>query len=271
MKQKFYCFPKQQNLMILYTSRKFFKSYVFQSLYIQISPKNKFLLRFRKTILGHWLYVFFTVKRKISIPVPVEGIELAYFNNNKQVLFEFCDNDLPIKVYIKKQNDSNWDANEYFGLPLIIEYSKKEFHQKWEYIQSALEQRWKRLMKGESFNMNQLHGDYTHLNILISKDKHIIEIDQKIISNSILFDHFYFYAYLCQCLILCSTLSKTDREEIQKNLDKLITDICVFNDYNTKMKALNTISLKDAIGLQNPQDSFDYFRRLFLKKTFINK
>ena len=266
MKQKFYSYPAQKKLMVLYTSPKIFKSPIFQSLIIQISPNNTFLLRLRRTILGHWLYVIFTFNRKISTMIPKEGIELAYINHEKQVLFEFNNIDLPVKVYKGKRDESNWNKNDYFGLPLITEYSKKEFNKKWELIQSALEQRWKMLMTGNPFNKYELHGDFTHFNILISNDNLLIEIDQKEITNSILFDHFYFYAYLCQCLSLCSTLSKTDREEIQKKLDKLIIDVCVFDDYNTKIKILNTISLKDAIGLQNPNYSFDKFKQLFLKK-----
>lgn len=251
--------------MVLYTNQKFFKSIVFQSLYIQISPNNTFLLRLRKTFLGHCLYVVFSNKRKISIQIPIKGIELVYINHKKQVLFEFGNTGLPLNVYKGKKEESSWDKYDYLGLPLIIEYSKKEFHKKWEYIQCALEQRWKMLKRGKSFNMNQLHGDFTHFNILISNEKHLIEIDQKIISNSILFDHFYFYAYLSQCLSLCSTLSKTDRDEIQQKLDKLITDICVFDCFYAKMEALNSLSLKDAIGLKYPHESFNSFKNLFLE------
>lgn len=237
---QFFCYPKNKNLNILYTDKRCLETRLFKALSYQISPKEGFLLRFRKTIFGHYLSKL-NKKDKIKIKVlENKNLKIGYKNNEKSIFFEFDKNERPIKV-LKKNGDGLFTESDFLGYSLIENYTKNEYFKKRSFIILALEKRWQEILDNKI-----LHGDFTHFNILLSKDKTIHYIDERKVNNSILFDHFYFYSYYIQCLEKCKTIPYKDILEIKLDLQNIIFNICKLDE---DIETLKPIKADDAIGL----------------------
>lgn len=236
----FFCYPKKQNLYLFYKDKKVLNNRLFKSLSLQISPKNGFLLRLRKTIVGHYFSFFTHYKKEKNFVLENQNIKIGYKNNGKLLLFSFDKKNNPKEVY-KKNQQNLWNNFPFLGYSIIEKYTKEEYYYKRKFIKKALEKRWK-----EINNNKGLHGDFTHFNILLSSKKKIFFIDEKKTVNSKLFDHFYFYSYFMQCLSRCKTISPKDILEIKKDLQIIIKNICKVND---KKVLLINLNIEDAIGL----------------------
>lgn len=240
----FFYFPKEQSICLFYTEPSVLKHKLFKSLSIQVTPKNSFLFRFRKSIIGHFIYSI-VFRKKLTIEfLDTTNIKLGYLSAGKKVLFEFDAANNPSFVFKQDKNDDEWKKEAYLGDTLIEEYSKIEYFQKRKSIENTLKMRWNQLVNG-----SQLHGDFTHLNVLISKEDKLIFIDENQIENSIFFDHFYFYSYFIQCLERCKTIKNTDVEVIKNNLQGLIKKICKLNDPIIFSDNLKRIDVSNARGL----------------------
>ena len=258
IEHQFFCYPKNQNLSLLYKDANYLKSRLFLALSIQISPKNGFLLQLRKTKLGHFLSYFLPSSKIKCFFLENKSIKIGYKSNGKILLFGFDENENPVEVY--KQNANGfWNATSFLGYSIIEEYTKKEYFLKREFIKTALEKRWQALEKGED-----LHGDFTHFNILLSADKKVAFIDDKKVVNSKLFDHFYFYSYYVQCLERSKIISDEDVLEIKTDLQKLIKSICKLD---SKIAFLTNLNIENAVGLQskNRERSVLEFTDFFFK------
>ena len=237
---QFFCFPNNKDLSILYADKNSLKTRLFKALSIQISPKEGFLLRLRKTQLGHYLSKF-DKSDLLIIKLPIhKNLKIGYQNNNKIIFFEFDNNDKPIKV-LKVNHTKNYEEFEFLGYSIIENYCKKEYYNKRRFIKLALEKRWQEILEN-----NFLHGDFTHFNVLLSEQNTIHFIDAKKVKNSILFDHFYFYSYYVQCLERCQTISSNDIFEIKNDLQNIISEICKLENLQ---KVLYDIKMDDAIGV----------------------
>lgn len=242
IEHQFFCYPKQQNLSLLYKDANCLKNRLFLALSLQISPKNGFLLQLRKSKFGHFLSCFLPSSKTTMTILENKNIKIGYKNNGKTLLFGFDKNETPVEVY--KQNlKGTWEKTPFLGYSIIEEYTKKEYFLKRKFIKSALEKRWQELEKGE-----ELHGDFTHFNILLSADNKLTFIDEKKVLNSKIFDHFYFYSYYMQCLERCKTISENDVLEIKTDLQNLIKTICKVNN---KSKFITDLNIKYAVGLQS--------------------
>lgn len=237
---QFFCYPKNKNLSILYADKSYLSSRLFKALSFQISPKEGVLLRFRKTVIGHFLSAL-NQKNSIVLKIPKNrNLKLAYQNNNKTIFFEFDSSDNPVNV-LSENEVGVFEKSNFSGYSLIENYTKKEYFQKRVFIKKALEKRWNEIMQ-----FKILHGDFTHFNILLSKEHKLHFIDSKKVQNSILFDHFYFYSYYVQCLEKCQTISARHVSEIITDLQKIIFNICKLE---VNKKALDTIIVTEAAGL----------------------
>ena len=251
---QFYCYPKNQDICILYTDVSQLKTKLFKALSLQVSAKEGFLLRFRKTKLGHNLAKQLKPD-KIKFETPNNtNLKIAYKNKDKVVFFNFDEQANCFEV-IRKETTKTFINAPFLGYSIIEAYSKKEYFKKRDFLIEALKQRWKEVNLDTS-----LHGDFTHFNVLISDKKNIHFIDKKQVVNSILFDHFYFYSYYIQCLEKCQTISVTDVSAIKKDLQNCIKEICVLDDVELFLNQINT---EDAIGLVVSE-------RENWKKEFVN-
>ena len=255
---QFFCYPKNKDLCILYVDKQLLKSRLFKALSLQISPKEGFLLRFRKTNFGHQLGKL-NKNDILKIEVPQnKNIKIGYKNNNKIIFFEFDKNDNPIKI-LKKNESETFTEFEFLGYSIIENYTKKEYHKKRSFIKQALEKRWQEITESKI-----LHGDFTHFNVLLSQENKIHFIDAKKVENSVLFDHFYFYSYFIQCLEKCQTISTKEVLEIKIDLQNIISSIL---DTNVIKEILNTIKIEDAVGLipSERKNKFTEFSNFLLK------
>lgn len=210
-------FPKKQSTCIAYSSNTV-KSKLFQSLYIQISPRNTFASRLARTKAVLYVRSFF----KTFVEVPNEASQLGLIKASKAIFFEFNNNE-PVFVW-KKEDNNAWEKSVFLGYPLISEYTLKEFNTNKKTIQQALEFHWNAVHRSTS----NIHGDLTHFNILHNEKGELFFIDKKDSNHSKLFDFFYFYAYYKQNLFKCRTLSLTDKNVICKNLEDMLKSICIY-------------------------------------------
>jgi hypothetical protein len=253
---QFFCYPKNKDLCILYRDVQVLDSRLFKALSLQISPKEGFLLRLRKTRIGHFLSSF-SASSKMKVKI-TEGnsIKLGYKNQGKIIYFTLDDFNNPTSI-IKESSNNIFQNTPFLGYSIIEEYSKKEYFKKREFIKLALLNRW-----NEVENNNILHGDFTHFNVLLSVENKLSFIDEKQVENSKLFDHFYFYSYYIQCLEKCETISNTDVNEIKVDLQKMLSDI--FKGADIKA-IINQIDVEDAIGINDKETKFNEFSNFLLK------
>ncbi|PQJ79045.1 hypothetical protein [Polaribacter porphyrae] len=240
VEKSFFCYPKNQNISILYDDVHQLNTRLFKALSLQVSAKEGILLRFRKTNLGHYLSTLLD-KTKLKFQLPeVTNIHLGYKSGNKVVFFCFDEHENPIKV-LQKIPEEDFIEHNFLGYSIIEKYSKNEYLKKRVFLKSALKKRWQELKDNK-----KVHGDFTHFNILVSSRKEISFIDDKKVTNSILFDFFYFYSYYLQCLQKCKTINEQDVLTIKNDLQILIKEICVSKDLEHNLKQINS---KDAVGL----------------------
>ena len=253
---KFYCFPRQQRLMILYKDPSMFKTDLFQSLYIQMSAKNSKLFRMRRSSSGHFLSRLISSSTIIS-DVPTKSVSLGYQSRDKIILFE--PNAGTYNIWSRALNSDVWSNSSFLGYPIVYKYDKEHILGRLPIIKRALSDHWEDLKKNGA---SHLHGDFTHFNILINERNAINYIDQKTTSNNILFDHFYFYNYLLQCLTLCETLSSSDRSDILNRIKDFFRN-SEMNQINSFEEMIDDINLDECWGLR-PR-----FKNL-AKKNFLN-
>ena len=253
---QFFCYPKNKDLCILYRDIQALDSRLFKALSLQISPKEGFLLRLRKTRIGHFLSSFST-SSKMNAKITLENyIKIGYKNQDKIIYFTLDAMNNPTFI-LKESSHGIFQNTPFLGYSIIEEYSKNEYFNKREFIKLALQKRWKEV--GEN---TVLHGDFTHFNVLLSLENKLSFIDEKHVKNSKFFDHFYFYSYYFQCLEKCETISNKDVNEIKTDFQNMLCDILKGVDFITN---INQIDLKDAIGISDKEDKFNEFSNFLLK------
>tara|TARA_Y100000589_G_C27192855_1_gene645510 strand:- start:2066 stop:3571 length:1506 start_codon:yes stop_codon:yes gene_type:complete len=246
-------FPKKQNISLIYT-KEFVGSNLFKNLYIQISPKNSIFFR---VLLNRFIInirSFF--KKKLDTPKH-DGKYLGILKSDKCILFEMKNNN-PLFVW-KKMNNSKWEKSDFLGYQLISEYTVHEFSQKHDLIKKALQTHWKAVNKDSS----NVHGDLTHFNILHNANGELFFIDRKSDNHSKIYDFFYFYTYLTQCISRCSTLNKSGKKLIIDKLKFVIKDVCRYDSKNQFEKDFSNLNIPKVHGLNNLDSSKRDFITIF--------
>lgn len=228
----FNCFPKKQHLFLVYSSYAVFRSRLFNDLVLQSSPKNSIFFRFLRTNTG------FLISSLLRFNIDIPNLNAEYIGiikGDAKILFEM-ENNNPVWVWRKNEKE-DWKKESFLGYQLISEYTIKEFELKYKIIEKALKLHW------DSFNTEstEVHGDLTHFNILNDGKGNILFIDNKSHENSKLFDFFYFYAYLKQCLSINVTLSVKDRKLIVENIESILKGICKYRsdkEFNEDFKQI---------------------------------
>lgn len=256
---KFYCFPKQQRNFAIYSSISAFKSRTFKNFIVQLSAKNSVFFRVRNTAVGHFLGQPFTIN--IDTPKNSDFVGLV---KDKRILLVEIRNSEPIKIW--RVNNEGWRSETFKGFPLIEQYTIAEFDKKYAIIEEVLKNHWVRIKS----NSISIHGDFTHFNVLISSNNEVNIIDEKPIENSALFDHFYFYAYLRQCIEKCSTLSRGNTFLISKKLDSIVKSVFAEENISEIKNHLDKIEIPDLLGLQqNAHQYLNDFKKLLLNKILL--
>ena len=237
---KFNCFPKKQDMFLVYSNYKVFKSKLFADLILQSSPKNSFFYRILKSRLGFYISSIFSYS--FSTPNTNQNY-VGIIKMDRYILFELDQNNIPIHVW-RKSADQSWIKEKFIGFQLLSDYSLAEFNNQSFLIEKAFRLKWQQLNQE-----NLSHGDFTHFNILVDTDYNIHFIDDKAHQNSKLFDFFYFYSYLEQCINRCKSISDSDKLSILKFLEDIIFKVCNYSSDIDFFNDCNAIILPEKWGL----------------------
>lgn len=237
----FFCFPKKQSIYVIYSSYEVFKSKLLSDFVLQISSKNSIFFRVRKVLIGHCLGYF--IRDEIDVPEKCEYVGIV---KCEKIILVSLHNGEPTWVWRRKNGSSEWLKEKFIGYQLISSYTLQEFLLKMPVIKQALSLHWINLQKDK----RAIHGDFTHFNILVDSQNNIHFIDEKPSENSILFDFFYFYSYLKQCLERCSNLPNKDCTHILTIIERAIKETCVFSDKNELFSNISNISIPNISGLR---------------------
>ena len=247
----FNCFPrKQKGIFLIYSSYNAFKSRLFNDLVIQASPKNSIWFRLLRTNVGFLLASI--LRYKIQVPSNNHNY-IGILKGSNKILFEMIKNK-PVYVW-RKNESSKWVKEDFLGYQLLSEYTVQEFDAKSQLIEIALKSHWLSFKESEF-----VHGDFTHFNILVDINEKINFIDDKSHINSRLFDFFYFYSYLEQCLERCQTITKVDKSIILNKLEEMIIKVCSYNNQTSFNNDCSTIKFPEIWGLRNEN------KQLYLEK-----
>jgi hypothetical protein len=259
---KFNCFPKRQEMYLVYSNYKVFKSKLFLDLTLQSSPKNSIFYRFLKSTIGFYISSIF--RHSFNTPNANPNY-LGIIKMDRYIYFELNNHNIPVYVWRKSSNQI-WTKEQFIGFQLFSNYTLTEFQNKSSVVEKAFGLQWEELNKKKPS-----HGDFTHFNILVDTDLNIHFIDNKAHQNSKLFDFFYFYSYLEQCLDRCQTMTNTDKSTVLISLEVIILKICEYSSKNDFLIDFNSIVLPEKWGLTNIDKQ--YYLKLFKKRLSerINK
>jgi hypothetical protein len=181
-----YFFPFKRFPVILYQDRQIFRTRLFNVFYNKLFPDILLLKVRRDSILfGKIFEMLFSNK----VNVPNNDIRLIYYGYDRICFFEFDDR-FRIKDNVWYKDRSGFYKEPFLGYPIYYDYNSDVIENSDLIIQFMVDH-WKNL-KAEK----PLHGDFTHMNILINDRNQINVIDAKEdVDNSLISDHFYFYAY----------------------------------------------------------------------------
>ena len=259
---KFNCFPKRQEMYLVYSNYKVFKSKLFLDLTLQSSPKNSIFYRFLKSTIGFYISSIF--RHSFNTPNANPNY-LGIIKMDRYIFFELNSHNMPVNVWRKSSNQI-WAKEQFIGFQLFSNYTLTEFQNKSSFVEKAFGLQWQELNKKKLS-----HGDFTHFNVLVDTDQNIHFIDNKAHENSKLFDFFYFYSYLEQCLDRCQTMTNTDKSTVLTSLEDIILKICQYSSKNDFLNDFNSIVLPEKWGLTNIDKQ--YYLKLFNERLSekINK
>ena len=239
---KFNCFPKKQDMYLVYSNYKVFKSRLFLDLILQSSPKNSIFYRLLASKIGFYISSVF----RYSFTTPNDNLNyIGIIKGSRLILFEMDNNNSPINVW-RMLNHKDWVQQKFIGFQLLSQYSLVEFNKKYSLIEKAFSIQWDKLKQNTI-----VHGDFTHFNILVDINDKIHFIDDKSHVNSRLFDFFYFYSYLNQCMCICQTISHIDKEMILEKLEVLIVKVCEYSSESDFLNDVREIKFPEKWGLRN--------------------
>ena len=247
---RFSNFPKKQEVYLVYSSYKGFRSKLFDNLYIQISPKNSFFFRALKTDLSFFLNLL--IRQKLSVP-KLKGDYIGIVKQGVIIFFEL-ENKKPKWVW-RRNDNAIWEKSLFLGYQLISEYTVKQFSSKYKLIEKTLKKQWDLVNE----NVINIHGDFTHFNILYNEKEELHFIDRKSQAHSKLFDIFYFYSYLRQCLSRCRTLSEKEELIIVARIKDIIKKVCLYESEIDMKMDYDRLNIPEVSGLIDKNTYMDDF------------
>lgn len=191
---------------------------------------------------------FFRVEKE----VPNNNVFLIYKGYDSTVFFYKEEN----KIKVIREKKGYYYPEKFLGYPIHWDYSLNHIQQK-QILRNILKNHWSNLKKKNV----RIHGDFTHLNILVNEKGEVTIIDpQKTEEDSpIITDLFYFYSYLLY------RASKYEKDYLyEQELQEIYAEVL-----KADKDVLNSLSLlkqKD-FNFSNNQKDFYYWKNRF--KNFI--
>lgn len=212
-----------------------------------------------KTNLGFCLSRLF-LSEKYEIPRSKKNY-VGLVKLKQYILFEF-DNNKPTTVW-RRIDKGIWKSEPFVGYQLIMNYSIKEFKKKRIVLTKALKLHWTKVCN----NVEDVHGDLTHFNILIDSNSDFHYIDMKPGSHSKLYDIYYFYAYLNQCIQRCTSIRQVEKNEIVQLLNELIQSLKLYSSATEYRRDIATMNIPVSSGLKKTNAYLNEFSNV-LEKNF---
>lgn len=232
-----------------YTNRKVFESKIFDSLYSKLGD-NSFKWRIRKNLLVSFLCERFLSK---EIETPNSKVDLLYIGYDSIVCFEL-DDSLNVKKVFRKVNDNKFVQEEFLGYSPSI-FNKGEFRNQSEILIKFFKKHWLELKKGAK----KIHGDLVPSNLTI-KGEVVSVFDPKILySDSIVFDHLYFYCYAHKKIDERKKLLANEKKELLSILDNIFVKTFDKKEREFILKEVKNLKLK-----KNPFNKFDCYRMKYI-------
>mgnify|MGYP001147488249 CR=1 FL=1 len=242
--KSFFAFsPPWRKINILFNSQDSLNTKIFKSLSQQILPL--WYIKLRKTKPVNFLF-------RVKEEIPNNNVFLIYKGHDSTIYFYKVNGNLRV---IRKK-DCCYYYEDFLGYPIHWDYSLNHIQQK-EILRNILRKHWTALKKKET----PVHGDFTHLNILVNSREEVTIIDsQKTEKNSpIITDLFYFYSYLLH------RASKYNKDHLyEEELQEIYSEI-LKNEKNI-LDSLNFLKQGDFRFSNNKKD-FHYWKNRF--KNFI--
>ena len=225
-------------------------------LMLQLSAKNSWFFRFMKTSIGLGISRLL-LQERYEIPKP-NGDYIGLVKLKEYILFEF-DNYTPIAVW--RLDKGVWSSEPFIGYQLIVEYTIQEFKKKKDALKNALALHWTKVCN----SLDAIHGDLTHFNILVDSNNEFHYIDRKSGNHSKLYDIYYFYAYLNQCLHRCTSIGHNERNEIVQLLNELLESLNLYNSSTEYLTDVSTMNIPASSGLINQEAYLTEFTKVIEK------
>ncbi len=196
----------------------------------------------------------------MEIDIPASDSQfVGVIKDEKIVLVEIVQKEP--KFVWKKLRGEEWAREVFLGYQIISGYSLKEIRTSLNLLKKALKIHWNNL----ELDPSEVHGDFTHFNILCDKNENISFIDKKESQNPKLFDFFYFYAYLKQCINRCLTVSKFEKDEMMRLIELLLKEICIYKSEKDFADEHDNMVIPIECGLlkSNRNNLLDDFYKVF--------
>ncbi len=255
MIKKFYLFTYKDYPNVYYSDRDVFKSKIFNSLYSKLGD-NSFKWRVRKNFFFSFLFERFFRKK---IQVPNEKVKVVYMGYDSMVFFELDDSLEVKKVFRKTKGDENFVEEPFLGYTPDI-FDVEKFSKVFDVLCDFFQKHWLDVKKDKE----KLHGDLVPSNICIKGGKITLIDAKRIYSDSIIFDHLYFYCYAYRKIEGRKKISGFEREKLLKILKDLLSKSFDPKDKKLILKEVENLKLK-----KTPFRNFDsYVKKFVLIFTF---
>ncbi len=250
MKKTYYTFTYKKFPNIYYSNRNIFNSKIFNSLYGKLGD-NSLKWRLRKNTFFSFLWERF-FKKEVDVPSTNTG--LVYVGYDSLVFFELDSSLEVVRVFRKPNGEKRFVEEEFLGYPPNI-FDSVEFKKQAEVLTDFFKKHWLNLLKDE----DSLHGDLVPSNMCM-KDGVIRTIDSKrIYSDSIVFDHMYFYCYANKKVDERKKLSVAEKLKVKEILDGIFLKSFSEKNLEKFLKETENLKLKKL-----PFENFPHYKRKFI-------
>lgn len=230
MNKTFYLLsPPYKKANLLFVKKEIQESKLFKSLAFKLAPQ--WYIKLRKC---NFLNLF--LKERIS--VPNEETFLIYNGYDSKVFFYEQNG----QIRVKRAIGGEYKEEDFLGYQIHWDFTLKEIPSL-NLLKEILRNHWQNLKEDNS----NIHGDFTHSNILVDENNKVSIIDKKEVSSKtpIINDLFYFFSYFLhrakiykKDLIYEEKLKDVFRDILKKDTEylKTIDDLEITNFHFSKEK-----------------------------------
>jgi hypothetical protein len=255
MRKIFYYFPYKRHPCILYADSSLFSTKIFSVLYNKIGF-GSVKLRLRCNV---YLSKLFELINRGYEDVPDNRVEMIYDGFDNKIYFVFNAEGGVSEVYVKDRSKSSSliKKKKFLGYPVYYDKTCSMIENE-KPLRNFLKNHWSSLKNGTS----KLHGDLVPFNVLIDDKNKVHLIDsRKRVTNSLISDHFYFYAFFLDMIKKQKPYSASNYQNIQQTLDNMYLYIFKGENKAFLTKLVSQIKINE-FYLRSSQDSLNAFKKL---------